>query len=205
MQTSVETRWFLPGTAPPDVVQWFWDEMMVTQPTRIDSYLYTPKVHSLGIKLREGRIEIKQLNKKLGPYTFHADITGMVGNWNKWGFPISNSHIDVEAESNVWIPVVKERMLRRYQVVSGGKIRAVPGWLFPMQRSSIEITNIVINGTAWWSFGLEVVGTDIDLFEALQTTAVLAFKGRGVPQFSATQSYSYPHWLNLVHPTQPKE
>ncbi len=202
MQTSVETRWFLQGTAPPKVLQCFKDEMAVAQPPRVDTYLRTAKTPCLGIKLREGRIEIKQRVRQLGPHTFHPHVTGMVERWNKWGFPISAADTAAETQSDAWIPVVKERILRRYQIVSDSEIRAVPGWLFPLQRSSIEITNIVLNDTPWWSLGLEVVGTDIDLFKALKATAAIAFKSRGFPSLSAAQSYSYPKWIDLVYLAQ---
>jgi len=199
MQTSVETRWFLQGTPPPEVLRWFKDEMAVAQPSRVDTYLHTAKTPCLGIKLREGRIEIKQRVRQLGPHTFHPHVTGMVERWNKWGFPVNAAGTAAETQSDPWIPVVKERILRRYQIITGGEIRAVPGWLFPLQRSSIEITNIVLNDAPWWSLGLEVVGTDVDLFKALKATAAIAFKSSGFPPLSATQSYSYPKWLDLAY------
>ena len=198
MQKSVETRWFLPGIAPPEVVLWFQDEMAMPQPPRVDTYLHTPGVHDLGIKLREGRIELKQRLNVLGQHTFHPLVTGVVESWGKWGFPVNAANSEGEALSGAWIPVAKERIIRRYQVTLGGDIRAIPGWLFPLQRSTIAIANIVINDTTWWSLNLEVVGTDIDLFNALRVTADLAFMKSGFPTLSTAQSYSYPQWLDFV-------
>ncbi|TFG71830.1 MAG: hypothetical protein E4H27_03810, partial [Anaerolineales bacterium] len=60
MQKSIETRWFFQGTVQPEVVRWFTTPLALAQPPRIDTYLYSPGTHDLGVKLREGRIEIKQ-------------------------------------------------------------------------------------------------------------------------------------------------
>ena len=198
MQKSIETRWFIPGNVPPGVILWFQDEMAVAQPSRIDTYLHTAKVHDLGIKLREGRIELKQRLIVLGQHTFTPAVTGIVESWGKWSFPLDSSNPAVDTLSECWIRVAKHRIIRRYQVTGDGSIRAIPGWLFPLQRSTIEIANIIINGSAWWSLNLEVVGTDIDLFNALQVTADLLFMKSGGPTLSGAQSFSYPQWLDLA-------
>lgn len=197
MQKSIETRWFFQGTAPPEVVQWFSTALAMVQTPRVDTYLHTPGTPDLGIKLREGRIEIKQRVKQLGSHTFHPHVTGVAESWNKWGFPINSVDTAVGMEPTAWIPVVKERTLRQYQIISAGRIRAIPAWLFPLQRSSIELTNILLNDTPWWSLGFEAIGTDIDLFTPLQTTAALAFKASGFPPLSAEHSYSYPKWIDM--------
>ena len=198
MQKSVETRWFLPGTAPPEVVLWFQGELTMTQPPRVDTYLHTPEAHDLGIKMREGRIEIKQRHNVLGKHTFHPLVSGIVESWGKWSFQINSQASAVETSSGTWIQVTKERMIRRYQVTPDGNIRSIPGWLFPLQRSTIEIANIIIYGKDWWSLNLVVVGTDINLFDALRITADYTFNKSGTPPLSTAESYSYPQWLDLV-------
>ena len=123
MQKSVETRWFLPGTAPPEVVLWFQDGMAMAQPPRVDTYLHTPKSHDLGIKMREGRIEIKQRYDVHGQHTFHPNVSGIVESWGKWSFTVDSQDPAVDTLSGSWIPVTKERMIRRYHVSPGGTIR----------------------------------------------------------------------------------
>lgn len=199
MQNSIETRWFIPGIVPSEVVQWFHHKMVSTQPSRVDTYLHTPHTPNLGIKLREGRIEIKQRTFDRGLYRFHPDASGSVEGWSKWTFLI-NTESDLDIQGKTWVPVRKERMIRRYQVLPDGGIRAVPGWLLPLQRSSVEITNITLHDVSWWSLGFEVVGTDIDRFAALLSTTELAFRSSGFPPLSAEHSYSYPHWLDLMDP-----
>jgi hypothetical protein len=198
MQKSVETRWFLPGMIPPQVKTWFQEDMVMPQPSRIDLYLHTTGVHDLGIKLREGRIELKQRLNELGQQTFHPRVTGFVESWGKWSFLVSDANYSEQELSGNWIPVEKTRSIRRYQVTPDEDIRAVPGWLFPVQRSTIEIAEIIINNTTWWSLNLEVVGTEIDLLNALQTTADMAFHKSGMPSLSITQSFSYPQWLDYI-------
>jgi hypothetical protein len=201
MQKSVETRWFYPGTIPAQVVLWFQDGLAMSEPSRIDTYLHTPGVRDLGIKLREGRIEIKQRTGIFGLNTFHPRATGMVESWHKWSFLLNAADAETDMQTGFWIPVSKERMTRRYHIMPDGSLRAIPAWLFPLQRSSIEIANIILAGAAWWSFGLEVIGTDADLVKVLQTTAALVFKKSGFTDFRGEESYSYPQWLDLRYPT----
>ena len=198
MQKSVETRWFFPGNIPPGVKTWFQDDLAMPQPSRIDVYLHTPGVYDLGIKLREGRIELKQRLNILGQHTFHPHVTGFVESWGKWGFMVSAENDLQQEMSGAWIPVEKKRSIRRYQVTQGGRIKAVPGWLFPVQRSTIEIAEIIINDSTWWSLNLEVVGTDIDLFDALRATADQVFITSEVPSLPVNQSFSYPQWLDYL-------
>ena len=198
MQKSIETRWFFPGTVPSEVGRWFSSPLALTQPPRVDTYLHTPGTHNLGVKLREGRIELKQRIHQLGSHTFHPHVTGIVESWYKWGFPLNAADSTLEMHPATWIPITKERRLRQYQVVSEGRIKAIPAWLFPLQRSSIEISNILFKNDPWWSLCFEVIGTDIDLFAVLQTTARVAFKRSGFPPLFAEQSCSYPQWIDQM-------
>ncbi|MFN2285080.1 MAG: hypothetical protein ACK2UQ_11710, partial [Anaerolineae bacterium] len=68
MFPTVETRWFYPGIIPSDVLAWYHygERAPEAQPTRIDYYLRLSDHGDLGIKLREGRIEIKQRAKQYG-------------------------------------------------------------------------------------------------------------------------------------------
>ena len=200
MQNSIETRWFLPGLMPSAVTEWFQHNMAITQPARVDTYLCTPQSPNLGIKLREGRVEIKQRSSDLGVHTFHPDVIGVVESWQKWSFMINSTESVYESQSEFWIDVKKDRVIRRYSILPNGDIKAVPGWLLPLQRSSIEITNIILDNASWWSLGFEVVGNDINLLTVLLETTALAFESSGFPPLPVDQSYSYPHWLELMHP-----
>jgi hypothetical protein len=167
------------------------------EPERTDSYLYTPGALDLGIKIREGRIEIKQRTQVVGLHKFTTDFAGIVECWDKWGFAIDAEEPSMETLSEtVWIPVKKKRVIRRYQVYDQHKLRAIPGWLYPVNRSSIEIADITINHNPWWGLNFEVVGVDIDLREALMETANTALQKNGFPILKAECSYCYPQWFD---------
>ena len=63
MFPTIEVKWFFRGAVPSGIWEWIclhghdWEK----QPPRIDNYLQITEGDSLGVKLREGRIEIKQL------------------------------------------------------------------------------------------------------------------------------------------------
>jgi hypothetical protein len=185
------------GELPLAIIDWFQSELSMSIPPRVDTYLIVSNTQNLGIKLREGRIEIKQRMDDLGLHTFHPQVVGLVENWVKWGFPLDPSY-SVDSLSGSWICVTKKREIRRYSVSPDGSIKAIPGWLLPSQRSTIEITNLSILESAWWSLNLEVVGTDIDLYNALRLTANILFAESGFPPLNAKLSFSYPQWLDMI-------
>ena len=62
--TSAEIRWFIKGQIPSSVFDWFngLNENYVNQPERTDYYLVLKSDDALGIKLREGKVEINNPN-----------------------------------------------------------------------------------------------------------------------------------------------
>jgi hypothetical protein len=60
MFPTTEVRWFTQGVIPSEVLRWFHEERKAfeEQPLRVDYYLRIVEGESLGVKLREGRLEI---------------------------------------------------------------------------------------------------------------------------------------------------
>ncbi|MGL4619835.1 MAG: hypothetical protein ACRCZS_12370, partial [Chroococcidiopsis sp.] len=63
MLNSLELRWFISGELPLEVSSWFEQDKLGGQlqapETREDVYLYVPECEYMGLKLRQGRLEIK--------------------------------------------------------------------------------------------------------------------------------------------------
>ena len=79
MYPTVEVRWFREGAIPGDVQRWFHasKQAPLDQPPRTDYYLRLGCDQSLGIKLREGRIERKVSGGKLKLFAqTHNDFAG---------------------------------------------------------------------------------------------------------------------------------
>ena len=68
MFATAEVRWFYEGAVSPEVLEWFEQGELTPeeQPYRVDYYLRLSDRDSLGIKLREGRIEVKQRHRQHG-------------------------------------------------------------------------------------------------------------------------------------------
>src|SRR2546422_3121611 len=77
MSTTAEVRWFFEGQVPDEIEQWFCrSNLALKAAPREDHYLLFPAVLGLGLKMREGRLEVKSLIKTLGVRSFTADVAG---------------------------------------------------------------------------------------------------------------------------------
>lgn len=204
MFPTTEVRWFLPGVVPDRVWQWFDGQTQVPtgQPPRTDYYLRIAYGDALGIKLREGRIEVKQRQAQLGAVRFGKSATGHVEQWCKWSFPLA------EAESNMselgdglssWIGVHKERKVRTFQVQDGAVIDA-SGTMFLEQGCAWEVAQVHLDKTAvpWWSVGFEAFGTEAERLALFRIVVAYCLGIADAPLLALRDSYSYPRWmLNL--------
>ncbi len=203
MLLTVEIRWFFRGIIPEGVQAWF-DQIDTNstqptiQPARTDVYLLEPGNSSLGIKLREGRIELKQRLREYGPAEFNQDMRGYVEGWRKWSFLISLEQTHVQAIGklgNSWMNVSKERALFSFQT-SGEEIKST---LIPdLSRGgcNLELSQIQAAGEPWWSLGLEAFGDEESNFDRLDIVARHILAKRPPQNLSAQRSFGYPQWLN---------
>jgi hypothetical protein len=157
---TVEVRWFYQGAVSSEVLEWFeqGERAPEEQPCRVDYYLRLSDRDSLGIKLREGRIEVKQRHRQYGVFRFHDRVTGLVEHWRKWSFELSEGAGNLTSTivpASCWIGVTKRRKLRRYRLTGNKKIVAVPVGLQSGLRCNLELTRIIVDETEWWSLGFE--------------------------------------------------
>ena len=129
---SAEIRWFLPAQDRNDqLLDWFRlpDQEIVVETEayvpllgvahfvkqereRVDEYLLIPDCATVGVKQRQGRLEVKAL--VAGPHPFsQGEVSGRVDQWVKWSFNPSDEIANLlEGELNrsgPWRKVGKKR------------------------------------------------------------------------------------------------
>ena len=187
MLTSLEIRWFYAGKLPAAISDWFGqDELggkLQAPEEREDVYLYSPECEYLGIKLRQGRLEIKWRNAELDIVRLEQGVEGKLEKWGKWMCedPSQESFKpeDVLGKSS-WVSVKKVRLQRLYD------------------SCAMEITQLNVKGNDWWSLAFETLGAEASKLEQLKTIATQAFETYNGSQLQAQDSYAYPRWLCLV-------
>lgn len=210
MFTTAEVRWFCEGPVPDKMEQWLCRSSMALKAApREDYYLLFPAALGLGLKLREGRLEIKPLVESLGVRTFTADVAGSVQVWKKeaYGEPAIQEFERLRTSApHLWIAVRKERTLRKFSL-EGATIVAVPAdRVFLRDGCNAEVTKITVDGLAYWSFNFEAYGDPSRVADYLQRVAIHVLKEDRRPRlfktsassadaFSAENSCSYPEWL----------
>ncbi len=204
MLTTYEVRWFYSGNIPENIESWFKQNCLVSlaksPEEREDVYLYTPGCDYLGVKLRQGGLEVKWRDPAISKMHFSSLVEGNIEKWKKWrcldssGESFSSQQI---GDNSVWIKVRKVRYLQLYTVVL--KLpKAVSTDIDIDNGCSLELTNVEINGNEWWSIALEAFGRDCNLKDNLQATAAFVFNNYDSSPLEAMDSYSYPTWLQLV-------
>src|SRR2546428_8912820 len=117
MFTTAEVRWFFEGPVPDEIEQWLCrSNLTLKAATREDHYLLFPAVLGLGLKLREGRLEVKTLIKTLGVRSFTADVAGTVPVWEQeaYGEPAVTEFERLRTSAPpLWIAVGEGRTVRR--------------------------------------------------------------------------------------------
>jgi hypothetical protein len=198
MLTTAEVRWFFEGPIPDDIERWF----CRSHPANL----------GLGLKLREGRLEMKTLVESRGIRTFTADAAGTVQVWKKeaYGEPAVKEFERLRSSApHLWLVVRKERTLRRFSL-EGASIVEVPADRVVLRDGChAELTTVMVDGAAYWSFNLEAYGNPAMVEDYVHKTAVHVLKDDRRPHlfktgasradsYSATHSCSYLEWLETV-------
>jgi hypothetical protein len=120
MLTSLEIRWFYPGELPSDVAAWFSSAELGGQlqapEKREDIYLYAPECEYMGVKLRQGRLEIKWRQAELEVLGF-GTVEGKLERWGKWlcEDPTNQSfQPEFVLRQKSWVKIGKVRSQRLY-------------------------------------------------------------------------------------------
>ena len=194
---TCEMRWFLDGPLPQEVERWFAGGGGPAAPAwREDRYLL-PGVADMGVKHREGRIEIKGRTAKLGAHAIADGIEAHAERWCKWSYepasiaPGLRRHV----EGLETLAVGKGRVQRHFLLHPGGLAEEVAQRDLARRGFSLELTRILLpSDDEHWSLGIEAAPDDgdllPDLLEALRD--ILSNLPAPLPR---KRSRSYPRWL----------
>ena len=198
MLRTVEVRWFFTGDIPISVQDWFTAAApsAAGEAPRDDYYLNIEDQNGLGIKIREGRLEVKERQFSLGICRFHKAIIGRMDSWAKWGI---NLKISISKPANqvadIWVPVTKERQMNSY-ILTEGNWRSRGGKLgIKEEGCEIELSKINISSRIWWTFAFEAPGIPDQGRKLLLSASEQFFAKHDPPPFFLEDSYSYPRWI----------
>ena len=202
MFPTEEIRWFYAGTIPSPVAVWFQEQVCAapSQPARIDYYLQLNENDSLGIKLRQGRMEAKQREGTSQWVQLGKRAAGQAESWRKWSFELAETEESV-TNATQWLGVWKARRWCLFTVGENGRITPAPTTAILEQGCACELTDVRLADSSerWWSLGFEAFGgTAVTRRERLLHVARRFLDHEDAPLLAAERSYSYPKWLQIV-------
>jgi len=205
--TTAEVRWFFPGSPPEKVWRWFRrGDLWAPQPTRVDEYLVLPGCEMAGVKLREGRFEVKALTSLPVATEYPGGVRGYREVWVKFSTCASSSaevRSFLVAPGDEWLRIAKRRTLRGLSlddVVDEGDPREVDARGDRSRRGCcVEITELEVlapRSSSWWTLGLEGFGESGEVMECLDRGARFVFGAAATPiRLDLDSSLSYVRWL----------
>jgi hypothetical protein len=204
---SHEVRWFFEGRAEDhlNLKKWFesaaagppsWKGRDGDQP---DVYLQIPGSEDVGIKWREGELQIKGRTAMLGTQVFGRNHYGRVERWVKWSYakmPDKFRTLFAEPTRLPCISVRKTRALRKLHLDTMlGTAQEVDAKTFVDRGLGCELTNLEVAGKRFCSLGFEAFPDDAAMHGAFSTTVSAFLDGLQNVELSAAKSMSYPTWL----------
>lgn len=216
---TLEMRWFLPGSLKeyPQLSDCFmnsrpvpcrsepeaprWQKRMNEAP---DVYLPLPGHDDLGIKLREGQVQIKGRLSRYGTCQLAERHAGMLERWVKWSYSdLPAAFVSLFADdAHLQLPriaVHKTRALRRFQLSPfDGSWIETPVDANVDHGLNLELTELQVTGQSWCSLAAEAFPLTENL-PAGVTRLLDAFLGHldGLT-LTAAQSGGYPAWLGQL-------
>lgn len=211
--SSIETRWFFEGDSSqhPELRQWFescapfpraadlrapeWRGRAGGEP---DIYLLMPGCTDMGIKWREGTLQIKGRVADLGERRFGTGHAGNVQRWMKWTYPevpaAYRALFDASGANGLETAAVhKTRALRMTNMDAAQPEEVVPGVV--LERGiGFEMTDLELDGVHYCSVAFEAFPGDAAA-EAAFNAGVTGFLGELAGALGIDASMSYPDWL----------
>lgn len=203
MESTIEVRWFLAGPTPNDVSHWFHltDPQVSPLEEREDWYLRLPHQTDLGIKLRQGRLEVKQRVQDHHLQPLSAKICGHVERWQKWSFrlhPDDPESAHLPLSQGQWIAVQKTRLLKTFEVTDDLSVQPAAVDQSVSQGCELEIAQIQALGQGWFSLGFEAFGSEDRLEANLWQTLKQVLPQDRFACLKADHALSYPKWLAAI-------
>jgi len=197
MFKSKEIRWFSQAKNE-QISQWFNTLGLFFAATipRRDFYLPLPDKEDMGIKLREGKIEVKLRENAPKLTKLTCDTEGYLENWVKWSLDVREddrlSRAIIEEKEYDWIEVYKERIGVKLVTGENGKINLLNIKDRIPFGCQMEYTRILVKGQEWFTFGLEWFGEE---YLKLEPSLISEVLGNNI--LKKERSMGYSGFLNL--------
>jgi hypothetical protein len=199
MLKSTEIRWFFEGNMPFNIIKILEETSLDISENRTDRYLLVHGCGSIGIKIRNSRLEIEQ-RRDVQPYNISKlNISGNIERWERWEWNDKTACIEIgrladRDDLNPWIKVDKKRWQKKFNIRDSDLI---PVPLQELQADfTMEVTKLKLNRKSWWTIGFaSFTQRDLSFFDQLiETCPILQFK----IDLKKEWSFGYPHWLSQV-------
>ena len=211
--TSIETRWFFEGAAArhPDLRRWFETSAPFPRPPGIgppewrgraggepDVYLLLPGCADMGVKWREGTLQVKGRAEDLGARRFGERHEGRVQRWIKWTCAeVPDSYRALFADGGrlglATAAVHKTRALRMISLEPGSPREVEPGTVVD-RGVGFEMTELELNRKNYCSIAFEAFPDDATTAAGFDAV-VRAFAGEFAGTLVVDASMAYPDWL----------
>ncbi len=197
---TIEVRWFYPGVIPVDLLTW-WDTLgePLVADNRTDVYLQSSSP-DVGVKLRQGNLEVKYRQARLGTIEINGFGSSHVEEWLKWICIDDSSSLTPAqfADRSGWIQVVKSRSQRLYQVEFTDQIQLRSISKPQTGAAAIEITQLQVEQQIWWTIACEYLGDKLDLDRQFLPLVNSLLSACPIPHSGRSISGGYPQWLEIV-------
>ena len=195
---TAEIRWFFKQA--PSFIS-LEQSLPFTRPSERTDYYLAGSGPKLGIKWREGKIQIKQQQGEAQLYQNEA-LLGEIEIWKKWSFGLENrEEYPYELHTQHWIPVSKLRRLSRLEYdESRQSVHPLSTEKEANNICEVEITRVQSNDHEFFTLGLEASGCEDTLRMNLITAIeylVSKDMHRGL-KLSAGNSNNYARWLQSI-------
>ncbi len=216
-----EMRWFLEGPIPDEARDWFAalpGKMVKRADPRQDIYLVIPgrDDDDLGLKNREGRLEIKTRSDRHDPYTVvKGRIAGFPEVWTKdtWNFVGRIAKISKPFKKGLRVRVTKSRIQKEYAVERGAlvplkKYKRKHKGKSPSASFTIELTELRSQANdargdkgskrRHWTIGCDASASSKRIKKVLETGAQALLESYDGPPLRQKDSYGYPQFARKV-------
>ena len=204
MIQTAEARWFYRRSTPPEVRSWFCGSSLCREEdARTDHYLLLTGSNEVGVKVRGGeKFEIKARTAAPEPLMLlNGASVGFGDAWVKWTLEDCDAAArmsEVGSGSSEWIPVVKQRWLRKFLLDPTGQIEEVDADAAIDHGGRAELGQISARDSQWWTVAFESFGeTNRTANLELVARHFLRTLPRGLV-LRERDSMAYPEWLNRL-------
>ena len=214
---TLEVRWFFDGKSDQQASLKHWFETAtpiprapgVGPPVRTgrfddqpDIYLLVPGSGDMGIKWREGFLQIKGRVFSPGTQVFCERHQGKMERWVKWSYanvPAAYRRLFAAGKETglVTVSVRKVRALRKVRLDTlTGRAREVDAKTFVDRGLVFELTDLEVAGKAYCSLAFEGFPYDAAMDVSFAKTVEAFLDGLTELNLIAAHSRSYPAWLD---------